>query len=138
MFYRSGWLRCVLVISIGLGLKYVLGSGLTYGIILLYIIYYTIIIHIHYTILILSYTILFSSVPFFFLFLSSQYPSPPLILYYTLPSIPSQSSSFLPLPFLSLISSSFPSSSIPIPIFILYVSGLPSPYLYSSSIQSFQ
>ena len=125
MFYRSGWLRCVLVNYVGQLLNWCLTLGvyyiLYYTIIsysyyyytytyILYIIYYTII---YYTYLIISHTILF------LLFLSH-------LLSFT------SSSSYSP-PFLPL--QSFPSdlSSVLIPIYLLFLSFQSSPLLFSSS-----
>ena len=115
MFYRSGWLRCV-------GLKYVVfvfRAGVTYD-----IIYYTYYI-LYYTIIYYTYTIIYLILLYYY------------ILYYTLLLF---WSILLILPFLSssplffcspllFFTSIFQSSD---PHFILYVSVLTYPYLYSS------
>ena len=96
MFYRSGWLRCVVRICIGAGLSWwkVL-SVLVIDVrcyIVYYILYYYILyiyIYIYYYYYILYYTLLLY-----------------LILYYTLPS---SDLSIFPFPFSSIFSSSLPS-----------------------------
>ena len=146
MFYRSGWLRCVVRICIGAGsgcvsvsfwwmvrvlFRFRAGVDIRCYIVL----YYYIIIY-YYILLLYSYTILFSlSYLPLLLFLSSS-PFPSIILY----SLPSSILPFyLPLLFFPILFYSFPvlSSLLPLfssfPIFILYVSVLTYTYLYSPS-----
>ena len=90
-----------------------------------YIILYIII---HILLYIISYILLYTYIIYYY------------ILYYTLPSIPFTSIFF---PFPSSLPPIFPFPIylpllLPFPIFILYVSAFGYPYLYSSSIQSFQ
>jgi hypothetical protein len=113
-FYRSGWLRCVVVICIGLAFVLVLVLYIiisyTYTIIIIYYkIYY------YYILYILYYTLLFYSLSF------------PLPL--NLSSFPFYSSNPLPNTFLS----SFQSQPIS---FILYLSVLTYTYLYYPNLSS--
>ena len=141
MFYRSGWLRCVGFKCIGLcferlafDLVFVFRAGVCVILLLLYyIIYYIHILLYYYIIYYILYIILYSS--------SSSYsslPHFPLFLFQSPSSLLSFSSSSSSILFLlsyySIFPSSFssiPSSSLP---FILYVSALGYPYLYSIPI----
>jgi hypothetical protein len=127
-FYRSGWLRCVVVICI----RFMFWAGgwlLWFELVLYYILYYyytyyIILLYIHYYII--SYLILYSPLLLFFSSIPHLFP----ILF--LSSIP------FPLQFNPYPSSSIHSSVIHIPIFILYLSVLTYTYLYSSSFPIFK
>ena len=126
MFYRSGWLRCVGLMSIGIGWCLCLCVGVRFwclwfelvvrvGVSVIYIYY---ILYYYYT-----YTLLYITI----------------IIYYTLlffcsvlPLFPPISSLLTPLLYHSLSQPSLSSSS-----FILYLSVLPYTYLYSSSFPIF-
>ena len=141
----------------GVRFELVLTLGIIYYILyILYILYYLILLYIIYYIIIyiiISYTILFSSsqslsllplllfylsplpllfhLSFLFPIISSFLYSPVLFLL-----IPIPNPLFSPFPSSLHLPPSFPSISPPpnLPIFILYVSGLPYPYLCSISI----
>ena len=108
MFYRSGWLRCVLVIKCGVRFCFELVEGywclvlvLTLGVyyITILYIYYYIIIHYTYIIIIISYLILYSpllsfpfpySLPPIFPFSPSDlFLSFPTLLFLSIPNIQS-------------------------------------------------
>ena len=120
-WYRVGFYRLTFELVFGLVLCFVLVSGLTYGIISLYIIYYTYtIILSYYTILLLSYTYIIIS--YTILFSSSDL----FLSFPTLLSLPFQSSSDL---FLS-------SSSSPLLLFLPFPIFLSSSVLFSHSSHS--
>jgi hypothetical protein len=108
MFYRSGWLRCDVFICV-VSICVVFCSGLMLGVCVYYIILYSSLPSLPSPIPILSFC---SSSVLLFLY-NTLIPSP-------LPIPPSSISFFL----------SFP----PLPIFILYLSGVTYTYLYYSSI----